>query len=157
MIVFKGHVGGSLITIQGEESQLQPALIKCDPRRVVQVLAHGVRQEFPFVGVLGHHGQESIHITRKVFGVLSEIQASLCQVLLHIAQLAADFMALLLVDPRQVGVKIAGQGDIRCGLQGNPVVGPIPLGCFLFQGGQGGRAFEDVIKVKQFPVRQVFL
>ena len=151
VVIDEGEVAGSLVPIEGEEGQMQPAFIQHNSGGVVDVLYHGFRQEGLLTWVLRHHFNEGLGLISEGFRVGHGSVSGFRQALLHVAHFAADLVPLFLVDLRQVGVKIAGEGDEGRGLQTHLLVIPAAALRFGCQGGQGGRILENIMQVQHLP------
>ena len=77
---------------------MQPALIQHDLGCLVEVFDHRVRKKGFFTWVLRHHINEGLGIHSEGFSIRSDIIGRFNKALFHFAHLAADLVALLLVD-----------------------------------------------------------
>ena len=100
---------------------MQPAFLQHNSGGVVDVLHHGFRQERLFAWVLRHHINEGLGLTSECFRVGYCSVSGFGKALFHVAHFAADLVPLFLVDLRQVGVEVTGEGDEGRRLQAQSV------------------------------------
>src|SRR5262249_6855097 len=119
VVIVKVEVCRRSLPVDRQERQLQPSALEQDGHNGLEKqLVAALLKKLCFVLVASRHQiQEAIHLRFQIMFWPNNIPGNLfVLIFLSAAHLAAQFVALFLVQHSQIGFKVARQGDVRANI-----------------------------------------